>query len=104
MDSQFNTVGFVKAVPGMFRNVWPGLWPLVIAIGLILYFTEPDHLHILPFSNWLALHLLIIGGLVSVTVWLYNTYKRPVVNMAVIGVWLLASAMCQLFDLIFGML
>ena len=100
MNEDFSAVGFFKAIPGMMRKVWPGLWILVIIISLCLYFDSPTHLETLSFSDWATLHIVIVIGMVAATTWLYNTFKRPVVNMAVAGLWFLATAFCMLADFI----
>jgi hypothetical protein len=100
MNNEFSPIGFIKAIPAMTRRVWPGFWPLIVIITLFLYFDDPTHLNVLAFSDWAAMHILIVVGMISTTIWLYNTYKRPVVNTAVIGLWLLASAFCMLADFI----
>jgi hypothetical protein len=100
MSEEFSTLGFIKAIPGMMRKVWPGLWPLVIVITLCLYFDSPTRLDVLSFSDWLTLHIVIVIGMLSTTIWIYNTFKRPAANMAIIGLWFLATATCMLFDLI----
>ena len=100
MNKDFHMLGFVKAIPTMTRKVWPGFWPLVIIVSLCLFFSNPTHLDVLSFADWAVMHLLIVLGLFATTTWLYNMFERPVVNMAVIGLWLLASAFCMLADLI----
>ena len=100
MSEDFSTLGFIKAIPGMMRKVWPGLWPLVLIISLCLYFDSPTHLEVLSFSDWASLHVIIVLGMIAATTWLYNSFKRPVVNMAVVGFWLLATAFCMLADFI----
>jgi hypothetical protein len=97
---EFSVIGLLKAIPAMTRKVWPGLWPLVLIVSASLYFGSPEHLDVLSFSDWAVLHTLILFGMLSLTIWLYNTFERPVVNMAVIGLWLMASAFCYLSDLI----
>lgn len=100
MSEDFSTLGFIKAIPGMLRKVWPGLWPLIVVIALCLYFDSPTRLEVLAFSDWLTLHIIIVIGMIATTTWLYNTFERPVVNMAVVGLWFLATAFCMLADFI----
>ena len=100
MENDFSVIGFIKAIPPMLKKVWPGLWPLVLIVSAILFFSSPEHLDVLSFSEWLDLHLLVVFGMVTISIWLYNTYPRPVVNMIVIGLWLLASACCVFGDLL----
>ncbi len=100
MNEDFSTLGFIKAIPGMLRKVWPGLWPLIAIISLALYFDSPAHLEVLSFEEWLNLHIIALVGMIATTTWLYNTFKRPVVNMAVAGLWFLATAACMMADLI----
>lgn len=98
MAEEFSTVGFVKAIPGMIRKVWPGFWVVIVAVTLCLYFDNPTGLDVLTVSEWLSLHALVVIGMITTTIWLYCTYERPAVNMAVIGLWLLASGGCVLSD------
>ena len=99
MSENFSTTGFIKAIPSMIRKVWPGIWPLIVIVALSLYFSNPTHLDVLSFSEWAVLHILLVVGMIATTIWLYNTYERPAVNMAVIGLWLLTSAFCMMADL-----
>ena len=100
MNEDFSALGFIKAIPGMMRKVWPGLWILIIIISLCLYFDSPTRLEVLSFSDWATLHVIIVIGMIATTTWLYNTFKRPIVNMAVVGLWFLATAFCMLADFI----
>jgi hypothetical protein len=95
MSEEFSTTGFIKAIPAMTRKVWPGIWPLIVVVTASLYFGNAS-LDVLSFSDWAIMHVLIVVGMISLTIWLYNTFERPAVNLAVIALWLLASAFCML--------
>jgi hypothetical protein len=58
---------------------------------------------VLPFADWAIMHVLIVFGMISFTIWLYNTFERPAVNLAVIALWLLASAFCMFASLLLGL-
>jgi len=100
MQRDFSTIGFIKSIPALMRNVWPGMWILVPAVSAGLFFSGPSHLTVLSLSDFIVLHILAVLGMLGVTTWLYNTYERPAVNMAVAGIWFLASAACMLVELL----
>ncbi len=97
MTENFSTKGFIRAIPAMARKVWPGIWPLIVVVIVSLYFSSAP-LSVLPFSEWAIMHVLIVVGMISLTIWLYNTFERPAVNLAVVALWLLASAFCMMAD------
>ena len=99
-EEKFSTVGFIKSIPGMVKKVWPGLWPLVLVITLCLYFDSPTRLDVLSFADWAALHIVILIGMLAASIWIYNTFKRPAANMAIIALWFMATAFCMLFDMV----
>ena len=74
MTENFSTKGFIRAIPAMTRKVWPGIWPLIVVVIVSLYFSSAP-LSVLPFSEWAIMHVLIVVGMISLTIWLYNTFE-----------------------------
>jgi hypothetical protein len=99
MEEEFSLIGFIKAIPAMVKKVWPGFWLLIVIITAVLYFSSPEHLGVLSFSDWAVLHVLVVIGMIAITIWIYNTFPRPAANLLVIGIWFMASAFCVLSDL-----
>jgi len=95
MTENFNTMTFIKSIPAMIRKVWPGLWLLIVIITLSLYFSNSP-LSFLAFEDWVTMHLLIVIGLIALTVFFYNAFKRHTANFATLALWLLASAACMM--------
>ncbi len=98
VKNDFDFLEFIRSIPPMVKNVWPGIWPLIIIVSLFLYFGSPGHLDGLSFSDWASLHVVILIGMISLTIYLYNAIERPLSNMAVMGLWFMATAICMMAD------
>ncbi len=99
MAENFNTMSFIKSIPAMVRKVWPGLWYLIVVVTLSLYFSNSP-LRFLATGDWVALHILIVIGLIALTVFFYNAFERHTANFATLALWLLASAACMMAEFI----
>lgn len=99
MDTKITTpeapglVGFLRTIPKMVKNVWPGAWIVCIIATAAVYFSDPG-LRYLTLDEWLTAHILIAIALLLLTVAIYNTLDRMPAALTTIAMWLLAAGIC----------
>ena len=86
-------MGFLRAVPKMVKNVWPGAWIVCVVVTVAVYASDPG-LRFLTLDEWLTAHILIVIGLLALTVAIYNALDRMSAAMTTIALWLLAAGIC----------
>ena len=96
MDTKITTpetsglIGFLRTIPKMVKNVWPGAWIACIIATIAVYISDPG-LHFLTLDEWLTAHILITIGLLMLTVAIYNTLDRMSAAITTVALWLMAA-------------
>jgi hypothetical protein len=99
MDTKITTpetpglTGFLRTLPKMVKNVWPGAWIVCIIATAAVYISDPG-LHFMTLDEWLTAHILITIGILLLTVAIYNTLERMPAAMTTIAMWLMAAGIC----------
>ena len=85
--------GFLRSVPQMVKNVWPGAWIIFVVVTAAVYLSDPG-LKFMTLEEWLTSHILIVVGLLALTIGIYNVLDRMSAAMVTLAVWLIAAGVC----------
>ena len=89
--------GFVQAIAGMAKQVWPGAWAVIVGVITAVYLTDPG-LNYLTRDAWLTGHILLLIGLIAATLGIYNRFNRANAAIMTIALWLGTGGVCYLAE------